>query len=222
MYFLENKKSFDELFESLELNNWNIENQLFKDRASFYAKKDFFTKMRNKFLSENLTIWDLKSEEIVSWIDTFVILNRVLTKEFINENNIELAVIKEYPLVYGNHMRVDYLIVFERAIIVLEMGMFNQDEKRGEERYTKKLLESIAYKQLIENMVNGSIEVFNHVIIYRPEYDRFKNVWLRNNIIYNNGEVKTTQNYISKIVKSQINNRAINQLDLLEKEREKF
>lgn len=219
MYFLEDQRSFNELFNSLGLNSWNIENQLFKDRAAFYAKKDFFGKMRDKFLSENLTIWDLKSEEIISWIDTFVILNRVISKDFMKENNIDIIVIKEYPLVYGNHMRVDYLLVFERAIIVLEMGMFNQDERRGEERYTKKLLESIAYNQLIKNMVNGSVEVFNHVIIYRPEYDRIKNIWLRDNIIYNNEEVKTAQNYICKIFEDQINFRAINQLLSLEKHR---
>ena len=87
----------------------------------------------------------------------------------------------EYPLVFGNHMRSDYLIVYDRLIVVLEFGMFNQDEKRSEERYTKKLQESINYRQLIGNMVSKEIQVVNYVMIYLPEYNRH----LKNELVEN-------------------------------------
>ncbi len=217
LYLARSRKEFYGKFDSLNLKSWNIENQLFKDRAKYYEKHKFFIDLKDEFMDKSLTIWDLKSEEVVSWIDTFLILKRILEDSVFNDEVINLTIIKEYPIVFGNHMRVDYLLVFERAIIVLEMGMFNQDERRGEERYTKKLLESIAYRQIIENIVKGSVDVFNYTLIYRPEYDRIKNTWLRNNINYNNDEIGKIIKFISKIVTEQVNKKAINQLLQLEK-----
>ena len=119
---------------------WRIEKQLLKERAEVYKKTTQFTELKTQFEKNQLTIWMLKDEEVITWMDTLIIMRRVIINLFKKGMNGEkLVVIMEYPLVYGNHMRTDYLVIYDRLIIVLEFGMFNQEERRSEERYTKKV-----------------------------------------------------------------------------------
>jgi len=116
-------------------------------------------------------------------------------------------------------MRSDYLIVYERLIVVLEFGMFNQDEKRSEERYTKKLQESINYRQIIGNLVEKEVSVVNYVMIYKPEYDRILSKKLQENIDYNDSEIDLLTSFLLKNIKKQDNLSGLKQLELLEIEK---
>ena len=95
--------------------------------------------------------------------------------------------------------------------------MFNQDEKRSEERYTKKLQETITHRQILRNMLDESVEVSNYVMIYRPEFDRISNSNMKENTIYNNQEIKLLANFIKHKTNRQNLFVAINQLEHLSK-----
>jgi len=217
MYIFEGMNQLNSFTQFIENDNWKIEKQLLKERAYQYEQKEYFLMMKHRFNSQKLSIWELKKEEIITWIDTLLLMRRLtieLFKKGINAD--EIKIIMEYPLVYGNYMRSDYLLVYDRLIVVLEFGMFNQDEKRSEERYTKKLQESINYRQIIGNLVNSNVSVVNYVMIYLPEYDRSNEKDIESNIDHNNKELILLANFINHNIKLQDSFSAINQLCLIE------
>jgi hypothetical protein len=216
MYHFESATRFNRFTEYLEKINWKIEKQLLKERVLKYNEDELYVDLQNQFNKNNLTIWPLKDEETITWMDTLLIMRRTMTSLFKKGiSSDKLHIFMEYPLVYGNHMRADYLIVYDRLIIVLEFGMFNQDEKRSEERYTKKLQDSITHRQVLANMMNDGVKTVNYVMIYRPEYDRIKNIDIKENVIYNNQEIDLLTNFISTHANEQDKLAAINQLELI-------
>jgi len=220
MYIFEGINEFNKFSHFTEINEWRIEKQLLKERVEKYKSKDYFIMLEKQFIKNKLTIWELKQEEIITWIDTMSLLRRILLKLFQKGANVsQMNIIMEYPLVYGNHMRSDYLIVYERLIVVLEFGMFNQDEKRSEERYTKKLQESINYRQIIGNLVEKEVYVVNYVMIYKPEHDRILNKKLQENIEYNDSEIGLLTSFLLKNIKKHENLSGMKQLELLEIEK---
>lgn len=209
--------SFNKFSDFLEIENWRIEKQLLKERVEKYSKRESFLGLKKQFIEKNLSMWELKDEEVITWMDTSILIRRLfveLFKKGINADKIQIVM--EYPLVFGNHMRSDYLIVYDRLIVVLEFGMFNQDEKRSEERYTKKLQESINYRQLIGNMVSQEINVINYVMIYLPEYDRFLNKELTENIQHNKSELFGLLNFLIANIEREDALSAQKQLERLE------
>ena len=220
MYIFKGINEFNTFSNFIEVNNWKIEKQLLKERVEKYKDEDYFNSLEKQFNNRKLTIWELKKEEVITWIDTMNLLRRILLRLFQKGIDVtNLNIIMEYPLIYGNHMRSDYLIVYDRLIIVLEFGMFNQDEKRSEERYTKKLQESINYRQIISNSVDKEIFVVNYVMIYKPEFNRISKTYMNENIDYNNGEIEILLGFIIGNIKKQDNLSAMRQLELIELEK---
>ncbi|MCF7930732.1 MAG: hypothetical protein K9L02_04440 [Acholeplasmataceae bacterium] len=216
MYIFKGINQFNTFSNFTEQACWKIEKQLLKERVEKYKTEEFFLKLEHDFNIKKLTIWELKQEEVITWIDTILLLRRILLQLFKRGVNVEnINIIMEYPLVFGNHMRSDYLIIYDRLIVVLEFGMFNQDEKRSEERYTKKLQESINYRQIISNSVDSSMCVINYVMIYRPEYDRAFMRDMTENIAYNNGEIDLLSKFLMLNIKKQDELTALKQLEIV-------
>ncbi len=214
MYYFSGINNFNTFSEFLDRLSWKIERQLLKDRVIIYRTLPIYQELKERFNKKMITIWPLKEEEVVTWFDTLLLMRRTffeLFKSGVKSDKVHIFM--EYPLVYGNHMRADYLIVYERTIIVLEFGMFNQDERRSEERYTKKLQESISHRQIIANMVDISIEVVNYVLIYRPEYDLVTNTINKVNVMYNNEEIILLSRFIQSKMNLQENLLALHQLE---------
>jgi hypothetical protein len=217
LYFFKQLNETATLLNTLDQMNWRIEKEYLKDRVIFYQKTEIYQKLKNDFLVKKLTIWPLKDEEIITWMDTLSLVSRIMLKLFksgIQTNKISLVM--EYPIVFGNHMRTDYLLIYDRLIIVLEFGMFNQDEKRSEERYTKKLQESNSYRQILDNLLKPGVDVVNYVMIYRPEYSKTQKLNLSENIKYNNSEIEKLTKFIAHLIKIQDTSAPLHQLEYLE------
>lgn len=216
MYIFNKMTELSMFTKDLEKIDWKIEKEYLKDRAIFYSKLKMFTLLKQTFLDKEISIFLLKDEEVITWIDTLTLLRRILLilfKQGIDTDKI--SIIMEYPLIFGNHMRADYLLIYDQLIIVLEFGMFNQDERRSEERYTKKLQESNSYRQLLANLINSKIDVVNYVMIYRPEFSRNQKRYLKENIEYNNRELHKLVKFISHLIKLQDISRPMYQLAYL-------
>lgn len=216
LYSFNNCHDFSIFTNFIEISNWRIEKQLLKERVEKYEFIDSFQKFKQRFYAQKLSIWDLKLEEVITWHDTLLIMRRTIKEISKSEVNLDkLKIIMEYPLIYGNHMRTDYLIIYERLIIVLEFGMFNQDEKRSEERYTKKLQDSITHRQVLRNMIDSQVKVVNYVLVYRPEYDRLKKTSIDANIEYNYQEINLLSRFILTHLLEQEELGAVNQLEMI-------
>jgi hypothetical protein len=132
MYDFEGVKKFNTFSDFLDKLSWKIERQLLKDRVTIYQSLPIYQELKKQFNNKLITIWPLKDEEVITWFDTLLLMRRLFLELFKTGIEFEkINILMEYPLVYGNHMRTDYLIVYERSIIVLEFGMFNQDERRS-------------------------------------------------------------------------------------------
>jgi hypothetical protein len=217
MYIFTGFHDFLKFSDFLEVENWKIEKQLLKERVEKYRNQEYYQMLKSQFNSQKLTIWELKEEEIITWLDTMTIMRRVFISLFrkgINDDKVRL--IMEYPLINGNHMRTDYLLIYDRLIIVIEFGMFNQDEKRSEERYTKKLQESINYRQIIANQVSTDLKVINYVMIYKPEFDRVKTIHIQENVDYNTYELNRLVNYLYLNISKEESLSSIKQLEAIE------
>lgn len=204
MYHFKNMNEFIKFSQIINQISWQIEKQLLKNRVEIHSNLEIISNLRSRFNSKKISIWPLKEEEIITWLDTISIMRRLAMIIF--EKGLQLDkmhLVMEYPLLYGNHMRADYLLIYDRLIIILEFGMFNQDEKRSEERYTKKLQDSINYRQIISNLVSDKITVVNYSMVYRPEYDRHNNLFIEDNILYNNNEIVLLSNFIFRLLKEQ-------------------
>jgi len=217
MFVFEGLVSFNKFSDFLEIGKWRIEKQLLKERVEKYGGNESFIELKIQFNEKKLSMWELKDEEVITWMDTSILIRRLLIELFKKGINAEqIQIVMEYPLVFGNHMRSDYLIVYDRLIVVLEFGMFNQDEKRSEERYTKKLQESINYRQLIGNMVSKEIQVVNYVMIYLPEYDRYLKNELVENIKHNQEELMSLSRFLVSNIRLQDSLSAKSQMELLD------
>ncbi len=217
MFKFDGTNAFNTFTNVLETLEWRIEKQLLKERVDKYKDNEFYLLLRQTFNDKRLSIWPLKEEEVITWMDTLLIMRKTMIQLFKKGINGEkVKILMEYPLVFGNHMRTDYLIVYERLIIVLEFGMFNQDEKRSEERYTKKLQDSITHRQVLRNMINNDVIVVNYVLVYRPEFDRIHKMINKENIEYNHNEIKRLSDFIMHHVKHQDSLSAIAQLEMVQ------
>ncbi len=214
LYQFNSFSEFSKFTDFTDELKWNIEKQLLKNRVIKYRKLKQFNMLKEKFFEKEISIFSLKDEEVITWFDTVVLLRRTIFKLYKKGVNTEnILIIMEYPVVFGNHMRSDYLLIFDRLIVVLEFGMFNQDERRSEERYTKKLQESISYRQIIANMMSAEIKVVNYVLIYRPEYNDETKTRLSENIEYNSGEIDKLVRFLQHHFSLEVNNTAIHQLE---------
>jgi len=213
LLFFDSIKSFNAYTNFIDDSFWKIEKQHLRNRVDNYSNFNPIITLKQMFIEKKISIWPLKDEEAVTWLDTLSIMRKVMFELFQRGVDSEKTrIIMEYPLKYGNHMRADYLLVYDRLIVVLEFGMFNQDEKRSEERYTKKLQDSINYRQVISNSVSQAIIVINYTMIYKPEYDREKCEELLENISYNNQEISLLVLFLSQAIINQDSEDAIKQL----------
>jgi hypothetical protein len=218
MYQFNSFSEYLKYTEFIKLLNWEIEKELLKTRVSTYQTLDQFIEFKENFIKKNISIFDLKSEEVITWFDTTKLMRRLFLELYAKGiNTEEVSILMEYPVVFGNHMRTDYVLVYDRLIIVLEFGMFNQDERRSTERYTKKLQESISYRQILSNVMPREIKVINYVMIYRPEYSRTNHKRLDENIEYNKLEIVKLASFLQHHLTIEDQHKAIYQLEEIAK-----
>jgi hypothetical protein len=206
---------FLQFSKRLEDLNWTIDKQLLKDRVTFYENVSLFIELKKEYIDKKISIFTLKDEEVITWLDTMLLLRRVMLVLFQRGMmHEEIKIIMEYPFVLGNQMRSDYLIVFKQSVVILEFGMFNQDEKRKEERYTKKVQENIGHRHLLANLTN--IDIYTYVLMYRPEFDFVSHQILKEHYHHNQGVVDNLATFLEIVIKKQVNKDAYYQLKHLE------
>ena len=75
--FFNGFEEFNRYSNFLEEIKWNIEKQLLKDRVTKYNKNKYFIELSEDFYKKKLSIWELKSEEVITWFDTMLLLRRL-------------------------------------------------------------------------------------------------------------------------------------------------
>ncbi len=216
----DNISEFNNFTNQLTQIHWKIEKQLLKERAFKYSNLMIFKELKNEYIKKKISIFQLKDEEVVTWLDTMLIMKRVFSNMYeLGTLRPDLTLLMEYPFLFGNYMRTDYLLIYKDLIVSIELGMFNQDEKRKEERYTKKVQETIGHKHVLTQMLTENVTINSYVIIYKPEFDRNFSASIKENIEYNNLEIKKLSQFLELQLRVQDQKMAIQQLLALESHR---
>ena len=218
MKYLLKYEGYMDLFsqmEDIKIQNWIIGKEKMKDRAVMFENEYFFRMLREKFINKQISMWPINNEEIISWLDTMSLIMRIFLKlQEKTQLPNDFTIYSEYVIPFSNHLRADYIISFDNYIIVFEFGMFNQDEKRRGERYSKKAVESITYCQMLRNIVSKAVNVVNYVMIYLPEYDLSINKEISENISYNETEIEKVCQFILTVLENNKQNKSKFQLEI--------
>jgi len=200
LYF-KNPDMFNDFLKTINvLNGWKITSGTLNDRGLYISNKWYSNYLKNKFNNKNLFRRSVSISEIVSWLDSFSIMNRVFgklstmcnQKEF---NKIEICC--EYVIQMSKKMRVDYLIKFDKKVLLLEFRLVNDFEKI-KSTWTKKKTELLIYKELSENYFEKEIKVLTFAFISLYEYEN--NILNIPHIDYNNNQIDFLCEYIRRFM----------------------
>jgi len=150
--YFKNPKQYNEFVDSLDIyNGWKITKGLMNARGEIIRHKSYANQLRRMFSLKKAFRREVSISEIVSWLDSFVIMSRVidnLKKSISNEEYDKIEIYFEYIIKMSKKMRIDFIIKYNESLLLLEMRMVDNFKKiKG--TWTKKKSELLIYKELI-------------------------------------------------------------------------
>ena len=201
LFYFRNPTDFSKFIEKLNIyNDWKIGKGTMNERGERIRNKGYTNYLRNKFNNKKMFRRSVSVSEIVSWLDSFVIMKRVFEKLSNNIKGIEFNEIQiycEYMIKMSKKMRVDFVIKYKNIILVIEFRMVNNYTKI-KTTWNKKKIELLVYKELIENYVEANIKILTFAFISLYEYDG--KVLDEAHYDYNNNQVDFLVTYLVEFV----------------------
>ena len=181
-------------------NGWKIESGLMNDRGAAISNRGYSKRLKEIFAEKKLYHKNVSVAEIVSWLDTFVHVDRILGELISNQDdsviqNIEVYI--EYKIEMAKLARVDCMFKFGKKYCLLEFRTVNKFE-RMKSAYEKKRIELMIYKDLMENYIEhpAKIVVFPFIGLFEYDENRLVKEHYENNV----KTAKYAAEYISKYI----------------------
>ncbi len=198
LQYYENLKQFQSFFYSLDIyNNWKIRKGLLNERGRQIKDKRYVIQLKNKFANKKFFRKQVSIAEIVSWLDTMTLVNRViinLEKQIDTKIFNQLKIYMEYMINMSKKMRVDYVIEYQDSIMLLEFRTVSSFEKIRP-TWQNKFQELQIYKELMSYYIDDKkIFLYSFVALY--EYDT-NNPKIKN-IEYNNNQIDYFVEYLKR------------------------
>jgi hypothetical protein len=204
LYF-ENPNSFSVFLKKFNvLNDWKITSGTMNERGTYISNKWYSNYLKNKFNSKSFFRRSVSISEIVSWLDSFIIMKRVFDSLILQVEQKEYERIEiycEYVIQMSKMMRVDYIIKYNDIILLLEFRLVNDFEKI-KTTWTKKKTELLIYKELCENYFDKEYKILTFAFISLYEHEM--NIPNQAHIDYNNNQVDFLCKYIKKFMINRI------------------
>ena len=206
-----NPMKYNNFIEELDIyNGWQIESGLMNDRGEKIRNKSYSVKLRKLFNDKKMFRKSVSISEIVTWLDSFVHIDRILTLLRINFdteilNEIEISF--EYIIEMSKKSRVDCIIKYKNRYCLIEFRTVNKFE-RMKAAYDKKRIELMIYKDMMENYmpIDSKIIVLPFIGLYEFEEGKLIEKHRINNI----KQAQFASEYIDKyLVSPQIFPKAI-------------
>ncbi len=164
--------AFTGFYEDLGIRgSWQIIQGHPNTRGEWIRDKPYTRRLREAFMEKGLFRRNVSVAEIVSWLDGFVIVDR-LVKEL--QATLEADVYEgirlffEYRIDMSKNRRIDYVFMYRKNILLVE---FRLSEKfpNVSNTWHKKELELIIYKELMRNYVPAAYKIMIYAFIAMPE-----------------------------------------------------
>ena len=178
--------------------NWRIEKGILNTRGKKIEKKSYVYTLTKVFSEKKLFYRKVSIAEIVSWLDGFVIITRLLRHLKANVDigvYSKLEIYMEYKIEMSKNRRIDYVFKYENRLLLVELRLSDRFPNLTNV-WQKKELELIIYKELLSNYIPPNIEVIIYALVFMPEYDL--NTEIYKNSEYNENNVSHLANYILK------------------------
>jgi hypothetical protein len=205
LFHFNNPSDFLKFINKLDIyNNWKIGNGTMNSRGESIRQKGYTNYLREKFNNKRMFRRSVSISEIVSWLDSFVIMRRFIEKlsNSIDKNEFDdIEIYCEYMIKMSKKMRIDFIIKYKNIMLLIEFRMVNKFTKI-KTTWNKKKLELLVYKELLENYTNDDIRILTFAFISLYEYDgtELDNIHLN----YNNNQIDFLIEYfIEFVIKKQ-------------------
>lgn len=201
LFYFNNPSDFLKFLSTLDIyNNWKIGNGTMNSRGESIRHKGYTNYLREKFNNKRMFRRSVSISEIVSWLDSFVIMRRFIDKlrNSIKKSEFnEIEIYCEYMIKMSKKMRVDFIIKYKNIVLLIEFRMVNKFTKI-KATWNKKKLELLVYKELLENYTNDDIKILTFAFISLYEYDgrELDNIHLN----YNNNQIDFLIDYFVEFV----------------------
>ena len=197
MLHFEKLEKFSEFVNALDIyNGWKINSGILNKRGEEIRDKEYTKKLRKIFNDKKLFRRSVAISEIVSWLDSYLIINR-----FINElqklvpKNIfdKFEIYCEYKINLSKMRRIDYILAYGDNLLLLEFRLADKFSNLST-NWSRKMLELIIYKELLGNYTDSKTRIFLYAFISLPEYDN--KIKLTKHVDYNNNSINHMARYV--------------------------
>jgi hypothetical protein len=158
---LHNFKNYKEIEKRYpKIKSWIISSGKYEDRLKKLSNSNIY-----KSITEHAKSFILKhnEKEILSWIDSLDLINKIFQNDNLNQELKDSAVIiQEYVLPYTKNNRPDFLIIKNNKILILEFTFQNSI-------FIDKAQQCFTYKQILEQFLPKNIECISYIFSYTNE-----------------------------------------------------
>lgn len=198
LFYFQSPKEFKALLQELDIyNTWQIRHGLLNFRGNEIKDKRYTKYLRSVFKEKGFFRKEVSIAEIVSWLDTSSIMYRLFEEleKRLNDkvyNSIEISL--EYMIQMSKKMRVDYLLIYNKTVLLIEFRTVDHFDKiRATWDY--KFKELLQYKELMSYYLDDRIF---RVYAFVPLYEYNDKVRIQKNYEYNNNQVQYLAEFIER------------------------
>jgi hypothetical protein len=205
LQYFERLDQFQSFYYSLDIyNNWKIKKGLLNDRGKLIDNKSYVLKLRDLFDDKDFFRKRVSIAEIVSWLDTMNLINRLIDVLRMNLDSTDfqkISIYTEYMIQMSKKMRVDYVLEYGDSLLLIEFRTVNNFEKIRP-TWQKKFQELLIYKELMNYYLqHKKILLYGFIAMY--EYDSNKPI--NKHIEYNQNQINYLAEYIKRyLLKNEI------------------
>ena len=200
MLSFSNPNEFMNFYEDLDIyGSWKIQSGTLNYRGESIKDKLYVNKLRLIFSEKKLFRRNVSIAEIVSWLDSYCLIKRILVllneKLKIQELFDNLEIFCEYKIELSKDRRIDYILKYKKKLLLVEFRL-SEHFPNMSNLWQKKELELIIYKELMSNYIGEDVRIYLYAFIAMPEFDNKR--LLPKNIKYNKDNINYFCEYIMK------------------------
>jgi hypothetical protein len=197
LIFFNNPMEYSKFIASMDIyGEWRVQSGILNIRGKIIEDRSYVKKLRETFALKKFFRKKVSVAEVVSWLDNFTFVSRLLNyikKSITVEEFNEISICFEYMIRMSKKMRVDYVIKYKNRVLLLEMRTVSDFEKIRP-TWSKKFQELLVYKELMSYYTDFQIILYAFITMF--EYDGRK--LNQKNQEYNNNQIEFLARYIIK------------------------
>ena len=130
-------------------------------------------------------------------LNVMVRLLESLNKNLKKADYEKLGFLMEYVIKHSKLMRIDFIILYENRILLIDFRLVD-DFNKVKSTWSKKKQELLVYKELLQNYIHSDYDVYTYAMIIMYEY--VGNSGNQKHIKFNNDQIEHLALYISDII----------------------